>query len=86
MHNNYFRPEMANQLIAAYARGDVNVDRIPDDVYLGSMYRLFHGDGVQSEVWPSYKPDNCIAGFSGILCSSNRNQQGKLLTYVSKGT
>ena len=34
MYNSYFRADMINSSIVSYARGDVNGDRVPDNVYL----------------------------------------------------
>jgi hypothetical protein len=34
MYNNYFRANMIQTQIVAYARGDVNGDKMPDNVYL----------------------------------------------------
>ncbi|WP_055669158.1 hypothetical protein [Desnuesiella massiliensis] len=34
MYNRYFRANAINWRIVSYARGDVNGDRIPDNVYL----------------------------------------------------
>lgn len=34
MYNNYFRADTARPVIVAYARGDVNGDKIPDNIYL----------------------------------------------------
>ncbi|MGH4139220.1 VCBS repeat-containing protein [Clostridium sp.] len=34
MYNSYFRADMINSSIVAYAQGDVNGNRIPDNIYL----------------------------------------------------